>query len=96
MTGWSLDSSDERRRVFDFLLQKPFDGHQVRHIIGQALNINEHVKGGGKEYGANPMDEVMGGDDDDDDDDDDDELRDDDDDDDEGLGCDKVYNLRHS
>jgi hypothetical protein len=71
-------------------------GQLKRHIIGQALNINEHVKGGGKEYGANPMDEVMGGDDDDDDDDDDDELGDDDDDDDEGLGCDKVYNLRHS
>jgi hypothetical protein len=48
-------------------------GNLKRHIIGQALNINEHVKQGGAEHGANPMDEVMGGPDDDDDDDDDDD-----------------------
>lgn len=40
MTGWSLDPKDERCRAFDFLLQKPFDGHQARRVVNQAVTMS--------------------------------------------------------
>ena len=40
MTGWSLGAEDPRLEPFDFLLQKPFDGRQVRRLIDRAVALS--------------------------------------------------------
>jgi len=47
VTGWALESGDERRLVFDFMMQKPFEGPNDLHAVAnQAMNLYDLRSGG--------------------------------------------------
>ena len=42
MTGWKIQTDDPRRSVFDFHLEKPFQGtEEIEQTVSQALQLHD-------------------------------------------------------
>jgi len=41
MSGWSIHDGDERRRIFDFFIQKPFEKKQLEALVARAIELRD-------------------------------------------------------